>query len=83
MAFLTGAIDHNVIMNAYHSWALFYDEFHFHLKHILGHFDSKWHLLEPVPSLVGVQGGSTKSNAHSSSAKVYIYFRLNVCKMWK
>ena len=54
MVFLTGAIDHNVIMYAYCSWVLFHDKVHFHLKHILGHFTSKWHQLEPVPAFVGI-----------------------------
>ena len=53
MIFLTGTIDHDVIMNAYHSWALFYDEVHFYLEDILGHFGFKWHLLEPVSAFMG------------------------------
>ena len=54
MVFLAGAIDNNVIMDTNYYWALFHDEVHLHLKHILGHFGSKWHALEPVPSLMSV-----------------------------
>ena len=54
MVFLAGAIDHNIIMDAYHSWAFLHDEVHLHLEDILGHFGSKWHPLEPVPASVGV-----------------------------
>ena len=54
MVFLGGAIDNNVIVDADYSWALFHDEVHIHLKYILGHFGSKRHSLELVPSLVSV-----------------------------
>ena len=54
MVFMGGTIDYNVIVNADHSWALFHDEVHLHLKHILEHFGSKWQSREPVPALVGI-----------------------------
>ena len=54
MVFLADAIDNNVIMNADYSWALFHEEVDLHLKHILGHFGSKWHSLELVPCLVSI-----------------------------
>ena len=39
MFLVRGATDHYVIMDAYDSWALFHDEVHLLLKHVLGHSD--------------------------------------------
>ena len=54
MVFLRGAIDHYIIMNAYHSWAPFHDKVHFHLEDILSHFGSKGHSLASVLAFVGI-----------------------------
>ena len=55
MVFLVHPEDHHVIMDSYHSWALFENGIHPKLKHVLAHFGSKRHPQETKPSPVRVE----------------------------
>ena len=54
MVLVTCPIDYNVIVDAYDTRSLFHYDVHLHLKYILGHFGTKWHSLELILPLVGV-----------------------------
>ena len=37
---------------------------HLHLKDILGHLQTKWHIWEPIPSMMGIKGGQVMMSPH-------------------
>ena len=46
-----------IIMNGNYAWDMVCCLVHSHLKDILGHFQSEWHMQKPVSAMICVESG--------------------------
>ena len=51
------AVDAYIIMNGNYSWKTVCYLVHSHLKDVLGHLQSEWHVQEPVSTMMHVESG--------------------------